>query len=166
MSPKRKRRKPQPRPGVSLRDKYLRQKFEITEAEYNRALELQGGHCKGCSFIPTTRALHVDHDHTVAGLKIESVKHGREWVAWPKGYGDDDGRLGFQCHDRLKSVALKQVRRKLLRLSVRGLVCWHCNSALKKLRDDKDIANRLSLYLWDYHNFLISLTSERNGFKQ
>ena len=103
MSPKRKRRKSQPRPGVSLRDKYLRAKFNISEEEYNAALFAQAGHCKGCPYVPTTVSLHVDHDHAIAGWKVSSRKEGKEWFAWPS--GEVPKMLEWSVSDRTKPLA-------------------------------------------------------------
>jgi hypothetical protein len=168
--PKR-RKKPQPREGNSVRDKYLRQKFNITEQEYNQALKEQDGRCKGCGYLPTTRSLHVDHDHQIAGMPIDSEKAGvKNWRAYPKGFWPFTAivrtPLHFYCSAETKPKALAMVRRKLLRLSVRGLVCWQCNSSIKKLRDSWNIAYNLFRYLWECHQFLDAKANKRNGFTE
>ncbi|WP_406164266.1 endonuclease VII domain-containing protein [Streptomyces canus] len=38
-------------------------RFRVTDAEYDRMLELQSGSCALCPRIPGRRALAVDHDH-------------------------------------------------------------------------------------------------------
>jgi hypothetical protein len=51
---------------VSARDRRLRKKYNITEAEYNQILEAQGGACAICCKPAEKfqKGLHVDHDHS------------------------------------------------------------------------------------------------------
>ena len=41
----------------------------IDDAEYERLLEAQGGHCALCPNVPKTRRLHVDHDHKTGRVR-------------------------------------------------------------------------------------------------
>ena len=41
----------------------------VTDAEYARLLEAQGGHCALCPNTPKTRRLHVDHDHATGEVR-------------------------------------------------------------------------------------------------
>jgi len=41
----------------------------VTDAEYARLLEAQGGHCALCPNTPKTRRLHVDHDHATGRVR-------------------------------------------------------------------------------------------------
>jgi hypothetical protein len=41
----------------------------VTDAEYARLLEAQGGHCALCPNTPKTRRLHVDHDHATGKVR-------------------------------------------------------------------------------------------------
>jgi len=41
----------------------------ITDAEYERLLAAQGGHCALCANTPKTRRLHVDHDHRTGEVR-------------------------------------------------------------------------------------------------
>ena len=41
----------------------------IDDAEYERLLEAQGGHCALCTGKPKTRRLHVDHDHLTGRVR-------------------------------------------------------------------------------------------------
>lgn len=53
--------------------------YEITEAEYRRLLELQGGRCYICQRVPRSRRLAVDHDHEtneVRGLLCADSRRG------------------------------------------------------------------------------------------
>lgn len=59
-------RKRRARPEVKARERasYLRRKFGITSAEYERMLAEQGGRCAICKRRPTKGiSLHVDHEH-------------------------------------------------------------------------------------------------------
>jgi len=41
----------------------------VTDAEYARLLEAQGGGCAICGNPPKTRRLHVDHDHRTGQVR-------------------------------------------------------------------------------------------------
>ena len=41
----------------------------VSDAEYARLLEAQGGHCALCPNTPKTRRLHVDHDHATGKVR-------------------------------------------------------------------------------------------------
>ena len=41
----------------------------VSDAEYARLLEAQGGHCALCPNTPKTRRLHVDHDHATGAVR-------------------------------------------------------------------------------------------------
>lgn len=45
------------------RDYYLRHRYGIVSADYERILRLQGGGCALCGRAPGNSVLHVDHDH-------------------------------------------------------------------------------------------------------
>lgn len=160
MKKTKKRKKPQPREGSSPRDKYLRQKFNISEEEYNSALAEQNGKCKGCLYVPTTVSLHVDHNHEIANRKVLSEKKNGVWWAYPE---NQAGIFNFEESAKTKSLAIRAVKRRLLRYSVRGLVCWHCNASIKKLRDSWAIAQNLSKFLFEYYQFLDGRIDKRNG---
>ena len=143
------------------RDSYLKRKFNRTEAEYNRALAKQGGVCKCCGRPPGARALHVDHDHKVENWKIVSVKDMNSWKAYPEGLR---GILNFMEYGKTKPEARAKVKARLKRLSCRGILCWSCNSGLKKFQDDHARLTKAGLYLWEYQNFLDGNLAETNGF--
>jgi hypothetical protein len=46
-----------------------RSRTGITQAEYDRLLVEQGGHCALCPNTPKTRRLHVDHDHATGAVR-------------------------------------------------------------------------------------------------
>ncbi len=41
----------------------------VTDADYERLLKAQGGHCALCPTKPKTRRLHVDHDHATGRVR-------------------------------------------------------------------------------------------------
>src|SRR4051795_11454211 len=41
----------------------------VSDAEYARLLDAQGGHCALCPNTPKTRRLHVDHDHATGRVR-------------------------------------------------------------------------------------------------
>jgi hypothetical protein len=41
----------------------------VTDDEYGRLLEAQGGGCALCNAKPKTRRLHVDHDHATGAVR-------------------------------------------------------------------------------------------------
>ena len=60
------------------RDRYLREKYGISLADYATMLEHQGGLCAICDRPPKKQALHVDHDHVtkrVRGLLCFDCNH-------------------------------------------------------------------------------------------
>jgi hypothetical protein len=48
---------------VTRRDQYLRRTYNLTEAEYEKMLDHQGGRCYICQKPPKNVRLAVDHDH-------------------------------------------------------------------------------------------------------
>jgi len=142
---------------LTQRDKYLQKKFEITEAEYDEQLKKQGGGCKICGKPPTGKALHVDHDHAVERQKVYSKKSPvGGWSAWA-----GDGTQYFTTA-ALKSVAISRIRKCLKKLSVRGILCWKCNTSLKKFNDNPVLMQNSAVYILSY---LQKMKNGRNGFE-
>ena len=131
---------------LTPRDKYLRAKFEITEAEYNAQLARQGGGCKICGKPPTGKALHVDHDHGWKKVKIETLKIFAEWHAWAT-----YNAITYCGYGAKKSLAVLPVKRQLLRASVRGLLCYQHNAGLQKFADTPEWLRSAALYLDEFH---------------
>lgn len=65
--------------ALTPRDAYLRRTYGVTEAEYQRVLEHQGGRCAICRRKPAPgKNLHVDHDHrtgVIRGLLCLTCNH-------------------------------------------------------------------------------------------
>jgi len=55
-------------PSVA-RDKILRKKYGISQAEYDAMLEKQGGVCRICGGTNGPRILHVDHHHGTGAVR-------------------------------------------------------------------------------------------------
>lgn len=101
-------------------------KYGETQAEYDAEFKKQGKKCVICGRKKKTVALHRDHNHAIAQLpvKVEKTKDGR-WRAYNEKYG-------YAYTSRSKKNARREVLRRLRRKSRRGVICWHCNSGLKK----------------------------------
>ena len=146
---------------LTARDKYLRKKFEITEAEYEAQLASQGGGCKICGKTHNKKGepliFHVDHDHRVEGQKIFSKRwaDGKGWNAWT-------GDSLCIASNRLKSAAIAAVRKMLRRKSCRGILCWMCNTSLKKFNDNPVLMQNSATYILSY---LEKVKQGRNGFE-
>lgn len=120
--------------------------------EYNAQLKKQGGVCI-CGRPKKNVSLHQDHSHKIASLKIKSKKiHSNgKWKAYNEEFG-----FGYVSRSRKK--AIREVRLKLRRKSRRGVLCWQCNSALKKFEDNWKKLYALANYMkywqkkqgWDY----------------
>lgn len=117
------------------RDKRLRRTYGRSLKWYNKQFKKQGGHCLCCPFVPKTDEgglpLHVEHDHKLAKLKIYVVQIGEWWIAWT-------AEFTKVKKSRKKKKAIKLLRQWLRRKSVRGLVCWPCNSLIRKSYDNPD----------------------------
>lgn len=53
---------------VTVKPKRAKQ-LGISDAEYERLLAAQHGHCAICPNTPKTRRLHVDHDHATGAVR-------------------------------------------------------------------------------------------------
>jgi hypothetical protein len=124
-----------PKPTQSKRDKYLLKRYGITDVEYQTMLAEQNGKCKICGKEPTGRPLHVDHWHALRYYKTKTVKQNNIWTATPN---NDINPIKFNLSftGKTKSEALKALRLALLRLSVRGLICWRDNALLQQANDN------------------------------
>jgi hypothetical protein len=123
-------------------DRRLRKKYGITLAEYKVLFREGKGGCHICHKPPGTRRLHVDHDHGWKKVKIESTNYPDCWQAVAVYNGTE-----FYATEKTKSAALKEVRSRLKRASVRGLLCYTHNAGLQKFQDDPKTLRSAADYL-------------------
>jgi hypothetical protein len=124
-------------------DKRLRRTYGITLEEYNQRLAEQGGGCAICRHPPGKCRLSVDHDHKIARTKIRAyLEIGKSyWVADAIPYIMPVGG------HKSKKEAVTYVKNKLRRRSVRGILCWRCNSGLQKYSDRPERFEAAAQYL-------------------
>jgi len=89
------------------------------------------------------RGLHVDHDHGWKKVKINTLKMSdKSWLASATYLG--------QMHvvrANKKSAAICTLKGTLLPLSVRGLLCAHCNRGLRYYKDNPVFMEQAARYL-------------------
>jgi hypothetical protein len=127
------------------RDLYLRREHGITLYEYNEMDRKQHYRCKLCKRPPKNLPLAVDHWHWLARRKVVSSKRGKCWVAevpelW---------KVGIKIREthKIRKKAIKAAKLYLRRLSVRGLLCWACNTGLRKYFDNSRALFRAAKYM-------------------
>lgn len=137
------RRKHHPESVAKGHDTAQRNQYGQTAEEYHAQLKKQHNRCI-CGRKAKNVGLHQDHKHKIAKLKIKTAKHEGYWVAANLEY-----KFYYRSHSRKKAV--RMVRLKLKRRSRRGILCWQCNAALKKLQDNWKTARAIYKYLkhWD-----------------
>jgi hypothetical protein len=137
------RRRRHPEAVAKSHDTAQRNQYGQTAKEYHTQLKKQRNRCI-CGRKAKNVGLHQDHRHSVTKLKIINEKVGDWWVARNKEYG-----YVYRSHNRKK--AKRMIQLKLKRKSRRGILCWQCNAAIKKLQDNWKIAEAISKYLkyWD-----------------
>jgi hypothetical protein len=106
-------------------------------------LAAQGGVCAICHRTPKKVRLGVDHDHKHMKVRV---------VAWRDFNEDWTATASYRAHQfsavaASKYLAIKVVRNLLKRASVRGLLCWSCNTGLQKYRDKADVLEAAANYL-------------------
>lgn len=51
------------------RGRHLKRRYGITEEDFQRMLEEQGGGCAICGLVQHDKPLHVDHDHNTGAVR-------------------------------------------------------------------------------------------------
>ena len=123
------------RKHASAKDGRLWRTYGIREAERERKEKKQHSKCEVCGKSHNVKGekltLCVDHDHKARYVKCMCERYEWGWLAAAVYRG-----CSFQGDGKTKSAALKDVRHQLKRRSVRGLICWPCNRAIRAFSDD------------------------------
>lgn len=128
-------------------DLRLRKAYGITLADYNVRLAEHGGRCEICERPPLNRRLNVDHDHAWKKVKYTTVKFQGVWTAKATYRG-----MVHEASSPRKAEAVRDLKRLLLQSSVRGIICWFCNGALRPFWDRPDLLKAAAAYLERHQN--------------
>ena len=123
----------------------LQKTYNRDLAWYDTQLSKQNGGCGVCGRPPGTRRLHVDHDHSWKKVKVLTRKMDLAvpvWVAAAEYLGKE-----YVSSDSKRSLAVRAVKRMMLRDSVRGLLCYSHNAGLQKFQDDPKLLRSAADYL-------------------
>jgi hypothetical protein len=133
----------------ATKNRRLQKLYGITIRDYEERLFEQGGHCSICGVLPGTRALAVDHDHKWKYLKVyfPHLAHKDRWVICAPVVGSDSPYYPIRATALTKAEARAALKHLLKRASVRGLLCFSCNSGLRKYRDNPEFFDRAAAYL-------------------
>lgn len=124
------------------------EKYGITPGEYAAMALEQGGVCKCCKKAPTGKDLHVDHDHKVARTKFKAHFGGVDWCAHCP-------RFNHTIVGKSREEVEASMKLWLLRKSIRGLLCWACNSGLRKFLDKPELLRSGANYLDEFARTLV-----------
>jgi hypothetical protein len=128
-------------------DRRLQKTYNITLREYEELAKRTDGCCWVSGKPAGTRRLSVDHDHSWKKVKIDTERFSSGWEA--VGIYNRVAYVGF---NKKKSLAIRQVKRKLLRASVRGLLSYQINSGLQKFADSPELLKAAADYLENFQN--------------
>lgn len=146
----------------------MRNRFSI---DYEKVFRSQGGVCAICSDPPKEggNRLHMDHDHKFHKFKIRVKKRNGLWYAsveWPVEEPVTNAVRRFirltkvypsyaQGGFTKRKAAKKMLQRIIRNASFRGLLCWFCNTALQKFRDDPVRMEASARYIRRYQGELV-----------
>lgn len=121
----------------------LYMKYGISLEEFNEMLAAQGNVCAICKRPPAGKRQHTDHDHKFDRVKVKRVRVGDMWVAsatLPNG-------IEVASAVRNKAEAVAEVKSAIKRHSIRGIVCYQCNTGLRWFRDTPELLDAAAQYL-------------------
>jgi hypothetical protein len=139
------RRKRHPEAVAKAKEFSNQANYGQSAEEYDQQLHKQKDRCSICNRRIKNVGLHQDHTHKIATLKIKSIKGGDYWYAYNEEFG-----YCWRSHSRKKAV--RQIRMLLRRRSRRGILCWHCNSGLRKWLDNPAHLRNAARYLEYWQN--------------
>jgi hypothetical protein len=141
--------KPKPKTKAQLdraTDLRLRKTYNISLADYEYLLKIGGDACWISGRPAGDRRLHVDHDHAWKKVPIKTVKcECGDWHSLGVYNGKEYRSISLK-----KSLAIRKVKRQLLRASVRGLLSYSINAGLQKFSDNPDCLRRAAEYLEEF----------------
>ena len=125
-------------------DQRLRKTYGVSLDWYDQKFKEQGGGCAICHKPPTSRRLHIDHDHSWKKVKIDAQQQSlsKNWKASAIYLGKE-----YIAGGAKRSLAVREIKKMLLRASVRGLLCYSHNAGLQKFQDDPKFLRSAADYL-------------------
>jgi hypothetical protein len=132
-------------------DARLQKTYNITLADRTYLESLHDGKCWISGRPAGTRSLHVDHDHSYKKVKIQAER-------WTPEKNDADtwcvsavynGVEYFEINPK-KSIAVRDLKKQLLRASVRGLLSYNINAGLQKFSDSPELLRAAADYLENF----------------
>jgi hypothetical protein len=132
-------------PQEKKREQHLLKRYNLTLAEYK---EMAAAGCALCGRQGATRSLNVDHCHRTEKAKVEAIGSKKTgWSAWSQyEFG------GYYATGKTRLEAVRAVKRHLLRISVRGTLCWRHNRGIEMFGDSPDLLRAAATYLERYKN--------------
>lgn len=147
---------------------YIKRNFNLSYRKYKKWKRFNDGGCWVCGWKPSFNKktgkkhneLAIDHFHKLSNLKIRSVKVKGKWEAYNVefsllGYFLPEAIFWFRSGNRRKAV--KSVKMRLKKIANRGLLCWACNSGLRKWLDDPAKLRNASIYLENHRDLFKEL---------
>lgn len=133
-------------PEDKKRDRYYLERFGITLARYDEMANRYEGCCWVCRNPPINNRLSVEHCHQWRYVKIKT------WKLPSGGWGAGAEYNGqyYPAQEDKKNKAIREVRKNLQRASVRGTVCFPCNSAIRAIRNNATFAQNMADYLKEH----------------
>jgi hypothetical protein len=144
-------------------DQRLFRTYGIRLSDYDEMLKQGGGGCWICGKPPKpNKRHHIDHDHRFHKAKI-NIKHppGVESLSFKKGEtwlintsNHPTPLFSYWFHGDKKD-AKQHILQRLKRQSVRGILCWPCNRALRSWNDNPDRMEKAAAYIRRYQEKLV-----------
>jgi Recombination endonuclease VII len=101
--------------------------------------------CAICGSTPKKRSLHRDHDHAWKKVKIKIPKRPRGWIGYVATafYNGKE----FVTSGDTKTQVRQEMNEILLAASQRGVLCFNCNTGLKRFFDKPERLRAAADYL-------------------